>query len=199
MRAYVATKNAGKLAELHAIFAGTALALTTYDGYADVEEGATSFLDNALLKARTLRGQLRDAGIDAAVLADDSGLCVDALDGRPGVLSARYAGEDATWERRRLRLLEELRDVPDERRSAAFVCSMPLIFADGTTRVGDGVVRGRIARDVRGAGGFGYDPLFIPDGATQTFAEIGEEKKNRMSHRYAAAQALLRACRGLLY
>jgi XTP/dITP diphosphohydrolase len=198
VRVYVATKNRGKFAELEAIFKGSPVELLTYDGYADVEEGDISFHDNALLKARTLHAQLENAGIEAAVIADDSGLCVDALDGRPGVLSARYAGDDATREQRRVRLLEELRDVPNDRRTAVFVCYMPLMLADGRTWMGEGFVRGRIAREERGAGGFGYDPVFVPDGETRTFAEMGEEKKNEISHRHAAAMAIRRICEGLV-
>ncbi len=191
MRVYVATKNRGKLAELQAIFAGTFFDLLTYGAYADVEEGDVSFQENALLKARALHEQLKSAGVAAAVIADDSGLCVDALDGRPGVLSARYAGANATWEQRRQRLLDELRDVSDEKRTAMFVCYMPLVLADGRTWMGEGFARGHITRELRGAGGFGYDPIFVPDGEVLTFAEMGEEKKNAMSHRHAAATALL--------
>jgi len=125
------------------------------------------------------------------VLADDSGLEVDALGGRPGVLSARYAGESATWEQRRAKLLQEMREIPDEARTARFVCVMALMVPDGATWVACGVIEGRIAREERGAGGFGYDPVFVPDGESQSFAEIGEEKKNAMSHRRRAADALL--------
>lgn len=131
------------------------------------------------------------------MLADDSGLAVDALDGRPGVLSARYGGTDATWAERRRKLLEEMRDVPDDRRTARFLCSMALIAADGRTCLGEGFVNGRITREERGARGFGYDPIFIPDGEAQTFAEMSEEKKNAMSHRHAAAVALLEMVRAL--
>ncbi len=193
-RVYVATKNAGKLRELRAIFAGSPIELATYDGYADVEESADSFHDNALLKARTLRKQLRTARVEAAVIADDSGLCVDALGGGPGVLSARYGGKEATWEARRRLLLGEMRNVPDEERSATFVCYMPLILADGQTWMGEGFAKGAITREERGAGGFGYDPIFIPKGETQTYSEMGEEKKNKISHRAAAARALLEIC-----
>jgi XTP/dITP diphosphohydrolase len=197
VRVYVATKNMGKLAELRAIFAGAPVELVTFEGYTDVEEGETSFHDNALLKANALHEQLKRARIEAAVLADDSGLAVDALDGRPGVVSARYAGEHATWAERRHKLLEELRDVPDERRTAQFICSMPLILADGRTWMGEGFVKGRIAREERGAHGFGYDPIFIPNSETQTFAEMSEEKKNSVSHRHAAATALIGVLRKL--
>jgi XTP/dITP diphosphohydrolase len=150
-----------------------------------------------LLKARTLHRQLHEVCTEAAVIADDSGLCVDALDGRPGVLSARYGGKDATWQQRRKLLLDEMRDVPGEQRGATFVCYMPLILADGRTWMGEGFAKGRIAREERGARGFGYDPLFIPNGETQTFAEMSEEKKNSISHRHAAAVAIVEVVRRL--
>ncbi len=185
----------GKLAELQAIFAGSSLALETYSSYADVVEGDASFEENVLLKARTLSKQLREAGIDGAVLADDSGLEVDALGGRPGVLSARYAGESATWPERRLQLLGELRSVPDDLRTARFVCVMALVREDGAEFVARGEVEGSISSEERGSGGFGYDPIFIPKGATQSFAEMAEEKKNSMSHRGRAARALLEKMR----
>lgn len=191
MHVYVATKNRGKLAELEAIFAGTQVELTTYAGYADVAEGEVSFQENALLKARALHEQLRWAKNPGAVLADDSGLEVDALGRRPGVLSARYAGADATWEQRRQKLLAEMRDMPEGARSARFVCVIAFIVPDGATWLGRGQVEGSIAREERGAGGFGYDPIFIPNGEWQTFAEMGKEKKNAMSHRRRAADALL--------
>lgn len=192
MRVFVATKNAGKLAELQAVFADSRLELGTFDSYRDVVEGETSFEDNALLKAQALWAQLRDAGIKAAVLADDSGLEVDALNGRPGVLSARYAGEGATWAQRREALLAEMGNVPDERRTARFVCVIVLILPDGTSHVERGKVEGYITSEERGRHGFGYDPIFVPNGETQSFAEMNEEKKNGISHRRRAADQLLK-------
>jgi XTP/dITP diphosphohydrolase len=191
---YAATKNRGKLAELRAIFASSAIEVATYDAYADVAEGETSFEGNALLKARALHEQLQRNGIEAAVLADDSGLEVEALGGRPGVLSARYVGENASWTQRRQALLTEMRDIPDDQRRARFVCVIVLIAPGGETHSGRGIVEGHLAREERGAGGFGYDPIFIPEGESQTFAEMPEEKKNSMSHRYRGAQALLGTC-----
>ncbi len=176
---------------MRAIFAGSRLEPATYEGYADVAEGAASFEENALLKARSLAKQLGEAGIEGAVLADDSGLEVDALGGRPGVLSARYAGEAAAWPQRRAALLSEMRDVPDEARGARFVCVMALVFADGSVSIARGSVEGRITHQERGSRGFGYDPIFVPNGETQSFAEMTEEKKNGMSHRGRAARALL--------
>ena len=193
MKTFVASKNLGKLAEMRDIFAGSQLELDTYPLYADVEESANDYVGNARLKASALVKQLRDAGMSAAVVADDSGLEVAALDCRPGIYSARYAGVATPWPDRREALLAEMRDVPAVRRGGRFVCSMVLVLPDGRELDGFGTVSGRIVEEVRGRFGFGYDPLFIPDGDTRTFAEFPEEEKNRVSHRRRAADALLAA------
>jgi XTP/dITP diphosphohydrolase len=193
MLAYVATKNAGKRAELEAIVAASGIELATFSAYADVAEGEESYLDNARLKAHALRRQLLATGIKAAVLADDSGLEVEALAGRPGVLSARYAGFEATWEERRRRLLEELRDVESGRRGARFVCALVLLARDGTEFEGIGAVNGTIAREPGGEHGFGYDPIFYYPPLGCTFAQMSPQQKNDISHRNRAAQALRKA------
>lgn len=191
MRTYVATKNLGKLREMQAIFAGSQLALQTFAAYADVPEGDRSYVENALLKARALRAQLRDAGIEAGVIADDSGLEVDAMDGRPGVLSARYAGLEATWAQRRAEILRELENVADEDRGARFVSVLAFLSPAGAEIVARGEVHGRIARCELGEGGFGYDPIFIFPPLQRSFAELDETVKNRVSHRFHAAKTLL--------
>jgi XTP/dITP diphosphohydrolase len=191
MKTYVATKNQGKLVEMQAILAGSPLELETYAGYVDVIEGESSYVDNALLKARALAHQLREAGISAAVLADDSGIEVEAMGNRPGVLSARYAGEDASWDRRLALMLDELRDTPDERRDGRFVCVMALVLPDGEALTGKGIVEGFIARETHGSAGFGYDPIFFYPPRGCTFAELTPQEKNRVSHRRRAADALL--------
>jgi XTP/dITP diphosphohydrolase len=196
MKTYVASKNAGKLVEMRAIFAGSALELDTFAGYRDVEEGASSYIDNALLKARSLAEQLRDAGIAAAVLSDDSGIEVDAMGGRPGVLSARYAGTGATWTQRLALMLGELRDVPDERRTARFVCAMALVLPSGSELVATGIVEGVVAHEEHGAAGFGYDPIFYFPPRGCTFAELSFDEKNALSHRRRAAGALLASYAG---
>jgi len=193
MKTFVATKNLGKLAEMREIFADSAIELDTYPLYADVEESANDYVGNARLKAAVLAKQLHEAGVVAAVLADDSGLEVAALDGRPGIYSARYAGVETSWPDRREALLAEMRGVRPDRRDARFVCSMVLILPDGRELDGFGTVEGRMVEDVRGRFGFGYDPLFVPDGDTRTFAEFPEVEKNRVSHRRRAADALLAA------
>ncbi len=199
MKTYVATKNAGKLAELHAIFAGSPLELHTYDAYPDVAEAADSYGGNALLKARALAAQLRDAGIAAPVLADDSGLEVDALGGRPGIYSARYAGADASWKQRRALLLEELHGVPRTERGARFVCTIAFIDRSGSETAAGGTVNGCMTEEERGGGGFGYDPLFYYPPLGCTFAELDPAVKNGVSHRGAAARSLLKALQSLLF
>lgn len=192
MKTYVATKNAGKLAEIRTMFAQSTLDLATFEPYRDPEEGETSYVDNALLKARALRAQLLESGIhDAAVLADDSGIEVDAFGGKPGVLSARYAGESTPWPQRRAYLLSELNGASE--RGARFVCVMAFIDRDGREIVVRGDVRGEIVPEERGANGFGYDPVFYYAPIGRTFAEIPEEEKNCLSHRGRAARALIEA------
>ncbi len=195
MKTFVATKNLGKLGELRAIFAGTELDLDTYPLYAEPAEGETSYVENAAIKAHALREQLQQAGVEGAVLSDDSGLEVTALGGRPGVLSSRYQGPDATWPARREALLEELRDIPADKRAAKFCCAMLLILDDGSEVKGYGEVRGAIAGEEHGKFGFGYDPVFFYPPAGKTFAEFDDDAKNRVSHRGRAASALLSALR----
>lgn len=190
MKTFVATKNLGKLAEMREIFADSPLHLDTFPTYADVAEGDAGYTDNARLKARRLFEQLQAAGIRAAVLADDSGLEVSTLGGRPGVLSARYGGTDATWPARRAQLLAEVAAQPGDDRGARFVCAMVLL-EDGREIDTLGTLDGSIARQEQGHFGFGYDPIFIPVGETRTLAEYSDEEKNAISHRRRAADALL--------
>lgn len=193
IQAFVATKNAGKLAELRAIFAGSPLELHAFEGYADVEETGDSYVVNALLKARALADQLHDAGIVASVLADDSGLEVDALQGGPGLYSARYAGVHVSWTQRRVLLLRELAAAPANGRSARFVAALALVRPDGESITAVGTVNGNITTEERGDGGFGYDPVFYYPPRGCTFAELTADEKNAVSHRRAAATALLEA------
>jgi XTP/dITP diphosphohydrolase len=153
-------------------------------------EGTESYMDNALVKARAAAAATR-----LLVLADDSGIEVDALDGRPGVLSARYGGEDLSdYERCRL-MLRELRDVPRERRTARYRCVVALAKPDGREVTTEGVVEGTILEEARGAGGFGYDPLFYYPPLGATFAEVTADAKHEVSHR---ARAMAEARRILL-
>jgi XTP/dITP diphosphohydrolase len=191
MKLLLATRNAGKLAELQRLLAGAVpgLEVVGLDAVADVpetvESGAT-FAENALLKARDAA---RATGLPA--VADDSGLAVDALNGMPGVLSARWAGRHGDDVANLELLLAQLGDVPDERRGAAFVCAAALVLPDGTEIVEHGVWPGRIVRAPRGSGGFGYDPIFVPDGEQRTSAELEPQEKDAASHRGRAMRALL--------
>lgn len=191
IKTYVATKNLGKLGEMKTIFTAGELELDTYPLYAEAPEDESNYAGNAQSKARMLWKQLRDANVHGAVLADDSGIEVAALGGRPGVLSARYGGKDATWPARREKLLEELANVPADQRAAKFCCAMMLILESGESFSGYGEVQGVIAGEEQGRFGFGYDPVFFYPPANMTFAQMPEEEKDRVSHRRRAAEALL--------
>lgn len=179
----VASKNAGKIAEMEPLVVSLGLASRVVTGldWPDVDETGDTLAENAILKARTVA---RATGLPA--LADDTGLEVAALGGAPGVHTARYAGENATFADNIAKMLTELAGVSD--RSARFVTVVTLAHPDGTMTSAEGVVEGRIAEAERGEGGFGYDPIFEIDGVT--FAEMGEEAKSRISHRSRALVAL---------
>jgi XTP/dITP diphosphohydrolase len=181
----IATRNKGKVEELRALLGDLPVevrAAGDYEGLGEVEEDAESFEGNALKKAHAVA---RFTG--EAALADDSGLEVDALDGAPGVHSARYAGPDGDAEANRQRLLSTLRDAVDRR--ARFRCA--LAFVDGVNEwVFDGSCEGEIINEERGEGGFGYDPVFAPDGYVVTFAEMSRQEKNVISHRGRAMRKL---------
>ena len=192
---YVATKNAGKMRELRALFADSPFRLETCEGYADVVEGNTSYAANAALKASALYQTLQADGRPAHVLGDDSGIEVAALGGRPGVLSARFGGPDATWAQRRALIRSELSAGGTADRSARFVCALHLIPLRGAPLTVERHVKGTISESDRGAAGFSYDAAFWYPPAAKTFAELSEEEKNRVSHRGKAVAALLEAIR----
>ncbi|HEX8284757.1 MAG TPA: RdgB/HAM1 family non-canonical purine NTP pyrophosphatase [Pyrinomonadaceae bacterium] len=189
----VATNNAGKVRELSQLLAGAPLRLrllSEFDGVTEAEETGTTFVENAVLKALHYSAH---AGL--LTLSDDSGLAVDALGGAPGVYSARYAGAGATYAERMAKLLAEIEASGGDDRRARFVCVIAVADpSDDTVETFEGVCEGRIARAPRGTGGFGYDPLFIPDGHDQTFGELPEHVKHSLSHR---ALALAKAVRHL--
>lgn len=186
-RLLVATRNRGKLKEIRAVLDGLVEELLCVADLPElqetVEDGAT-FVDNALKKAREA---CLASGLP--VLADDSGLVVDGLDGRPGVLSARFAGPAADDAANNHKLLAELALLPMASRKAAFVCVMAFVHPDGTEQTFQGIVSGRILDGLRGEGGFGYDPLFLVDGFQQTMAELSLDEKNHISHRGQALRA----------
>jgi XTP/dITP diphosphohydrolase len=187
---YVATKNEGKLEELRAILGSHGWSPRVWPDYADVLEGDRSYAENAALKARALRRQLLDAGIDAPVIGDDSGLEVVALGGRPGVLSARYGGAGATWSLRRRTLLAELDATGSRERDARFVCALCFVDA-GLVLTVERDVWGAIAAEERGEAGFSYDPIFYYPPLGKTFAELEAAQKNAVSHRAQAVSALV--------
>ncbi len=191
---YAATKNPGKLRELRALFAGTDWEIDIFPAYREPLEGETSYLDNAELKARTLRAQLVAAGRpDAAALGDDSGIEVTALGRRPGVLSARYGGESANWAARRALLIAELDASGSADRSARFVCALHLVGPDGREDRVERDVEGTIVARERGLAGFSYDPIFEYAPLGKTFAELSEAEKNAHSHRGRACRDLYAA------
>ena len=191
MRILIATMNEGKLREYERLLGDVpGLELETMASLStrvEVSEDRNTFEGNARKKATEIA-----VVAGGPCLADDSGLEVDALGGRPGVHSARYSGERATDASNNEKLLQELRGVPDHKRTARFVCAIVVVDADGKELAAtEGACEGRIGSEQRGSHGFGYDPLFIPDGHAQTMAELGPETKNRISHRAQAAAKLV--------
>ena len=180
IRIVLATHNQGKLKEISALMSGLPVELLSafdYPGLPEVDEDGATLEENALKKARALY-----SATHLPALADDSGLEVVALDMRPGVLSARYAGEAVSYEDNNEKLLLELRNVPASRRGAQFRC-VAAFAAKGEEKTTTGICPGRIIDAPRGKGGFGYDPLFVPDGYNKTFAELSLAVKNTISHR----------------
>ncbi|CAB4605720.1 unannotated protein [freshwater metagenome] len=184
MKLVLATHNAHKVQEVGAILgaAVAGLELVGYDGPEPKEDG-TSFLENALIKARAA---FAHTGMPS--IADDSGIAVEILGGAPGIFSARWAGGRDNVQNRQL-LLSQLDDVRDEDRAASFVCTIALVTADGEVSF-TGIWPGRVARQETGANGFGYDPVFIPEGFEVSAAELEPEVKNALSHRSLALQQL---------
>ncbi|EHY88584.1 RdgB/HAM1 family non-canonical purine NTP pyrophosphatase [Saccharomonospora azurea] len=197
-RVLLATRNAKKLDELRRILADAGVAGLEVVGLADVEpfdeapETGATFEENALAKAR----DAADATGLAAV-ADDSGLTVDALNGMPGVLSARWAGVHGDDDANLRLVLGQLADVPDERRGAAFACAVALVVPGAEPVVLRREWRGSLVREPRGTNGFGYDPIFVPDGESRTSAELAPQEKDAASHRGQALRALVPHLRGL--
>ncbi len=183
----VSTRNAHKLVEIRQILGPSfeLLDLSSIPALGEVEETGTTFEENAALKALAA-----SAHFGGWVLADDSGLEVDALGGAPGVRSARFSGEGATDVTNRALLLEKLAGVPSNQRSARFRCVIALARGGEVLAHFSGAVEGAIIQSEKGEGGFGYDPLFVPEGFGETFAELGAETKNRLSHRGRALAGL---------
>ena len=185
MTVIVATKNAHKVEEMAALLSDipnlSLIPMTDAGVTAEIEENGTTFEENALIKARTVCSLTKKPS-----LADDSGLSVDALFGAPGIYSARYAsenGENASDEKNIEKLLRELASIPSGERTARFVSALALVFPDGREYVTKGICEGHITSEVRGNGGFGYDPVFFCPQFGKTFGELSAEEKNSISHR----------------
>lgn len=186
-RVVLATRNPGKVREIAAIYRHLAilwLSLEDYPEIGDLAEVGGTYAENAAAKARAIA-----AASHLPSLADDSGVEIDALGGTPGVHSARFLGPSATDTERNARILELLADVPGPRRTARYRAAVALALPAGPTRIFEGTCEGRIASHLKGTGGFGYDPIFIPAGETRTMAEIPADAKNRISHRARALSA----------
>jgi XTP/dITP diphosphohydrolase len=186
----LATRNAKKLAELRRILAASGVDVTITDlsecpDMPEVAETGATFTENALLKARAVV-----AHTGRPAVAEDSGLCIDALNGMPGVLSARWAGRHGDDEANLRLVLGQLADVPSGRRAGHFTCVAALVLPSGTEHVTEGTVGGRITDAPRGTNGFGYDPIFVPAGYELTTAEMSPEAKDAISHRGRALRAL---------
>lgn len=192
----LATRNRGKIVEIKAIFFDDDIDFLSYDDFKDlpeiVEDGRT-FEENAVKKATEVA---RLTG--RVALADDSGLEVDALGGVPGVLSARFAGDGSSDEANNLKLLDVMKGIPDGRRGARFRCVIAVATPEGDVETTQGVCEGYIAHEMRGAAGFGYDPLFVVPDYDKTLAELGPAIKNRISHRAKALEAVRDILREIL-
>ena len=197
-RLVLASRNAHKVEEMARILADAGLAIEVlgidaFEGVPEVAETGQTFADNALLKARAV---CRATGEPA--VADDSGLCVDELNGMPGILSARWAGGHGDDTANMWLLLDQLTDTPDERLAARFRCAVALVLPDGRESGVEGEMIGALVREPKGANGFGYDPIFVPDGVTRTSAELSAQEKDAISHRGNALRALVPVLREVL-
>jgi XTP/dITP diphosphohydrolase len=192
-RLVLATANRHKIIELTRILAGSSVAveivgLDQFPNAPDVAETGATFTENALLKAVAIA---EFTGLPA--VADDSGLCADALNGMPGVLSARWSGRHGDDAANLRLLLDQLSDVPDDRRGAYFICVAALVLPSGQEFISEGTVHGRLIREPRGTNGFGYDPIFVPDGESHTTGEMNADDKDAISHRGRALRGLVPA------
>jgi XTP/dITP diphosphohydrolase len=189
----IATGNLGKVSEFHTILNDGAFSFFTSKEigfYKEIEETAQTFKGNAELKAKAVFEYVSSKYKDYWVIADDSGLEVEALGGMPGILSARYAGENATAKERYLKLLKEMKGKTN--RNARFVCCLCLMRPDCKPEFFEGESKGSILAEPKGTGGFGYDPVFLPEGYAQSFGEMSEKEKNVLSHRGRAIKNMLK-------
>ncbi len=196
-----ATGNAGKIREIKEIFKEldlTILSMKEAGVSADPEEDGESFEDNSIIKAKAVRKLVDESYPEPSqvlVMADDSGLEVDYLDKAPGIMSARFMGHNTSYDIKNNEILKRLEGVPDEKRTARFVCAVSAVFSGGEALVTRQTMEGRIGYEIEGKNGFGYDPIFIPDGYDVTSATISPEEKNEISHRGKALRAMLEMMR----
>ena len=193
MRLIFATGNKGKMNEIREIMSDSVPVLSMAEAgvSTDVEEDGNSFMENSFIKARAVARTCKEKGIDdAIVLADDSGLVVDALNGEPGIYSARYLGEDTPYSIKNAKIIERLNGVSDEDRTARFVCAIACVMPDGREYSAEATYEGAIGYEERGEHGFGYDPIFyLPDRGVYS-AELNPDEKNRISHRGKALRMM---------
>lgn len=195
-RILFATGNEGKMREIRMILGDLGVAVVSMKEAgisADIEENGSSFEENAIIKAKTI---MEETGEIA--LADDSGLEIDFLDGAPGIYSARFMGEDTSYDIKNAALIDKLDGVPEEKRTARFVCVIACAMPDGRIMTSRGVMEGRIGYERKGENGFGYDPIFYLPQCGCTSAEISPEKKNELSHRGMALRAMKEKLRDVL-
>lgn len=183
----IATKNKGKVEDFKKLFGNQreVLSLLDFVENEDIAETGKTFEENAIIKAEYIAKKY-----DEIVVADDSGLVIDALDGRPGIYSARYAGPSKDDNANINKVLEEMKDIRNEKRTARFICALAVAKPKAKTDVVVGECNGMIAMEPRGENGFGYDPIFIPEHRSQTLAQLSADVKNQISHRAAAMQKL---------
>ena len=188
-----ATGNAGKMREIQMIMADLGIAIQSMKEAGveiNIDENGQSFEENAMIKARAIAQELKKSGIQAVVLADDSGLEIDYLNKEPGIYSARYMGEDTSYTIKNANLIQRLDGVPDEKRTARFVCAIAAVFPDGREFGTRATVEGRIGYEEKGENGFGYDPIFYLPEYGMYSAELSPEDKNRISHRGKALEEM---------
>lgn len=189
MKIIFATGNAGKVREVKAILADLnmeVLSMKEAGVAAEAEENGTTFAENAIIKAKDIAQRVSDA----IVMADDSGLVVDALNGEPGIYSARYLGEDTSYSIKNASIIRRLEGVPIEKRTARFVSAIAAVLPDGSVFTTEGTIEGYIGYEERGEGGFGYDPIFMVPELNCSTAELSAEQKNAISHRGRALEAM---------
>ncbi len=188
-----ATGNAGKMKEIRMIMADLGVEVQSMkeaDLHTDIIEDGETFEENAMIKAQAIAQELSVRGDQAVVLADDSGLEIDYLNKEPGVYSARYMGEDTSYTVKNANLIRRLDGVPDEKRTARFVCAIAAVFPDGRTFETRATIEGRIGYEEKGGNGFGYDPIFYLPEYGMYSAELAPEEKNRISHRGKALEEM---------